>query len=150
MLWYEGIEITSQVHCTEVVARLLKNNEFDYSLGACSKRLGLSKSNAVDEYIKQHNLFTITQKPGKKEKDKKPHFDKVPFNIISQYGEQDGKITYALGMHQIAEITKINADTPTGKSYQTFSELYEREKKLTKVCFAMELAGIKIDKEFCE
>lgn len=136
MLAKEGITIKGVIHCTEALARVQKNNHFKYSLDACAKRIKESKDTAVDEYINKHKLFTDIKIPGKKKSKRNKHFDRVPFSVISPYGEQDAVLTRKLGMHQEADFA--------GKCSKSWG-VAENEKKLTPVCARIEQRGIKID-----
>lgn len=142
----EGAEIAGRVHCTEAVARILYNKHFDYTLAACAKRIGLEKSKAVDEYIKKHKLYTKYENEQGKEI-KKPHFDRVPFHIITEYGLKDGEITYQLGLSQLEELAKIDAHA--SRESPSLNALYENETALTKTCFEMERVGCLVDLDYC-
>ncbi len=149
MLANEGASIAGKLHCTEVNARLIYNAHMTYGLDACVKRdLGLAKSTAVDDYIAEHKLFDVIQKPHKKQKEKVPHYDKVPFPIISEYGETDGRITYKLFMWQLARLQTLYDTTPT--RIKSLRGVYENEQELVRVCAGMETAGIKINRPYCE
>ena len=143
MLLREGLEVAGQVHDTEVCARLIESNHLSYTLDLCAKRIGLKKSKIVDDYIDKHKLYTMYIPPGKKTKKKDKHFDKVPFHIISEYGEQDGRITHQLGLWQQAKLAQIDIETPI--AYKRRSDVHANDMRLTKVCFDMERAGLQID-----
>lgn len=146
MLAKEGLAIQGRIHCTEAQARLLYNRHFDYTLSACAKRIGLEKSNAVDEYISKNKLYTKFKDETTGKEVKQPHFDQVPFNIITEYGMTDGEITLKLGLHQLSDLQSIVGTTPSTKPPLT--AVYNNETKLTKTCFKMEYHGIKIDRDY--
>lgn len=148
MLAAEGLSVHGTIHDTEVMARLVRNDHMSYSLASCAERIGLKKSDAVDDYIAEHKLFTWKETPGKKKRVKVPHFQKVPYDIIAPYGEQDARITFALGMYQRQMITEKSNSTPgiEGQLLHT----YANECELTKTCFRMEQVGIQIDRNYCE
>lgn len=137
----EGIFLRNNfIHDTEVVARLLRSDYESYSLDECTKRIGFEKSNAVEEYIKKHKLWEWNPlQPGKKKRTQKKFFDRVPPDVIVPYGEQDAKITFELGMHQLQQITS-----------EKEKRLYENETLLTRTCFEMEQRGIRINIGYCE
>lgn len=146
MLAREGVELAGRIYDTEVMGRLLYNRHMKYSLDSLVKEIGMEKSGEVEEYIAKHKLFTWVESPGKEKKSKWPHYDKVPFAIMSRYGEQDGSITLALGHHQRRELTKWAEIIPGRK----LESLIQTEADLVKTCFAMEETGIRIDKGYCE
>jgi len=138
MLAHQGIHIKGQVHDTLAVARMIKNNHMSYSLDSCAKRdLGIEKDDSVEEYIKKQKLWEWVAIPGKKKRDKIKYYQHVPLRIMQKYGESDGRIVYDLGKHQLQKIKELRLEC-----------LYESECNLTKTCFAMEWAGIKIDAPF--
>ncbi len=143
MLATRDLKIAGKIHDTEVVSRLLKNTRTSGKLADCASEIGLRKDDKVEEYIKKHRLFSWITTPGKKKRAKKPHYDKVPFEIISRYGEIDGEITLKLGLWQIEQ---IEAQT---KQIANFRSLYERECLVTKLLFEMERDGMRVDPDFC-
>lgn len=147
----EGIEIVGEVHCTEAQERVVYNAHFGnkpYSLHSCAQRIGLVKDDAVEEYIKKHKLFELEKIPGKKLPIKKKHFHRVPFEIIHPYGEQDAIVTLKLGIHQLEKILEKSRAQAEGKPQVV--RVHENEKKLTKTCYKIEKAGVKIDLEYCK
>lgn len=139
MLAREGLEVLGQVHCTEALGRVERNDEFAYGLEASAKRIGLEKSNAVMEYIKKNKLYGS---------EKKPLFNKVPFNIIVPYGEQDAKITRLVALHQREVFDAIERSTPI--NLPRISRIVENEKRFTQTCFKIEQAGVCVDIPYCE
>ncbi len=137
MLAREGVRVAGKVHCTEALGRVERNDEFQYGLDASAKRIGLEKSDTVEQYIKKHKLVENGNKL----------FYKVPFNIIVPYGEQDAKVTLALGQHQRKVFDEIDNGTPEG--LPKITQIVENEKRFTKTCFKIEQIGIKIDTEYC-
>lgn len=75
----EGCQLNGPIWDTMLVARMLYNKEFSYSLDNCLKRMGLAKNDVVAEYVKEHKLYTNVEVVGKKTKEKLLHYDKVPF-----------------------------------------------------------------------
>jgi DNA polymerase I-like protein with 3'-5' exonuclease and polymerase domains len=142
-LWRAGIDRFTRFHCTQSIGRVVRNDLFSYKLAALVRPLGIEKSEAVDEYIAKHKLFT-TEIDLKGKKVKIPHYDQVPFPIISEYGMQDARITYALGKHQQGRLKELSATVPPGKA--TPLELAENEIELTRTCFHMERQGVRIDR----
>jgi len=134
----EGVEITGTVHDTMVMARLLHNDHMNYSLAMCGERIGFTKSDAVEEYIKKHKLYEWETKEGKKNRTKKKFFSKVPAKIMVPYGERDAYVTYQLGEYQRKEI----------EANPRLTRLHEIECETTPVVFDMERAGVRVDKEY--
>lgn len=149
-LWKEGIRFEGcDIHDTEVVGRLVRNDHLKYSLDEQAKReLGAAKDDAVMEYLKKHKCFTSTIVPGKDTVYKAFHFDQVPFDIISKYGCKDTRLTYDLGMKQLEQITALHVEA--GEQPYTMNNVYVMEKALTHACFEMERVGIRIDRRYCE
>jgi DNA polymerase I-like protein with 3'-5' exonuclease and polymerase domains len=138
-----------KIHDTEVMARLLKNDELEYSLHRCAERIGLAKSGAVDECIKSHKLWEwLPLQEGKKKREKKLYFNKVPPEIIIPYGEQDGLVTFQLGNYQLEKIDEWKKSLPAG--LRDPQRIYENESSLTRVCSFIEARGIRIDRQYCE
>jgi len=150
MLAKEGVVVRGKVYDTEVLGRLLYNRNIKYDLRTMVKAIGLEKSGEVDDYIATNKLFTWVKSPGKDKRAKWPHFDRVPFAIISRYGEKDGEITWKLGEYQRQELSKLSATLTTSRLSQSLLSLVETEALLTKTCFAMEQKGIRIDRGYCQ
>jgi len=133
----EGLELKGRVHCTYAMARILKNNHRSYTLDACARRMhgyDIGKLE-VDEYITKNKLYDIVQLPGKLKKQKNKHYYKVPFKLMAEYGERDGKLVRDLGIYQVNSFRKEKMSR----------RLIENEIALTKVCFDMEQRGIRLD-----
>ena len=81
---------------------------------------------------------TTYQIPGKLKKQKDKHYHKVPFRMMAEYGERDGKLVRDLGIYQ-EEMFKKEEISP---------KLIENEIALTKVIFEMEWRGIQLDLQY--
>lgn len=150
MLAEAGLFLSGRIHCTQAMARLVENNETSYSLDACVKRAKLygedeGKSDAVSEYIKQHKLFAREKVPGKNKRIKKLFFDRVPLEIISEYGSRDARVTYDLGGYQKRVLSEFASKLPG----QLPALAYDIERDLTKTLFSVERRGLRIDQDFC-
>lgn len=148
MLAKEGLHISGPVHCTEALGRVERNDEMKYGLDATAKRIGLEKSDIVEEHITKHKLWEWENVLGKKKRNKKKFFARVPFNVIVPYGEQDAKITRLVALHQRKVFHEIDASTAEG--LPKISRVVENEKQFTKTCFKIEQKGIRIDSLYCE
>lgn len=147
MLETRDLHLNGIIHDTKVGARLLYNDHMSYSLASCAERIGLRKSDAVDKYIQEHGLWDWVEIPGKRTRDKALYFNQVPFDIISDYGQQDARITFDLGFHQLNEFKKVEADRP--QNVPAGVELLDNERKLLGIVYAMERTGVHVDKEYC-
>lgn len=147
MLAQNGCHLVGRIHCTKVAARLEYNEHMKYSLDACAGRIGYKKDDTVEKYIDEHKLWEWQTVPGKKQRKKNKFFDRVPFDIISAYGERDAEITYRLGRHQETTVQELDAGAP--KSLPTLRSLLENEQRLTAVVCRMERVGLQIDREYC-
>lgn len=152
MLWQDGIEVTCDIHDTEVSARLLWNIHMTYSLDDCAQReLGRSKDDLVKKWCDDNTAWKWEVTPGKKARSKNYQFWKVPFDIISKYACLDARLTYDLAIKHIKDMAEIDADlTAKYPLKKSLLSLFEMEKQLTKVCFRMENRGIRIDRKYCE
>lgn len=146
MLSKEYVELAGTVVCTHAVERVLRNNHFGgeaYSLAACSKRRGWEKDSGVEQYISRNGLYTKMEVPGKKKIVLKPHFDKVPFEIMTTYALKDGDLHLKLGQSQKEALQLLENDLPRG--FPSYGLIARNEVKLTKTCFHMERTGILLD-----
>ena len=145
----QGIEFPCDIHCTQIMARLLRNDHMSYSLDNCVDReLGLRKDDKVLEYITERKLYTWGRIPGKDKPEKLLHFNLVPFHIIKPYAEKDAELCLALGLKQESDFEAIYQDSLTS-GYRSLSALKDNEMKLTKVCFEMEKEGFLVDLAYC-
>ncbi len=148
MLAREGLAIQGVIHCTLAQARVLENDHMSYGLDACAKRIGIEKSDAVEKWINEQKAYTWVTPPGSKKKIKKPDYTRVPWEIITAYGEQDARVTRSLGQHQELQIRAI--DQGSAVNAPKLSAVMRNEQRLTPTLFRMEQIGIKIDRDYCE
>lgn len=148
MLATVGCRINGPVWDTRVHARIEYNDHMDYSLDACAKRIGLSKDDAVMKYITENKLWEWEEIPGKKVRKKKLFFDKVPFELITEYGCKDARITYDLGLHQERTIGDSSVEAHE-KNLPCVSALAAAERDLTRTISRMESVGLLIDRNYC-
>ncbi len=140
-------DIKSKIHDVLVVDRLLYNDTpATPNLSRVAKRYGYEKSNAVDEYIKQHGLWKWVAIPGKKSRAKEKYFAKVPINVIQPYAENDARITLKIAANQLLDLKKLPYKNP--KKVKIPPE--EVEAKLVHVLWRMEREGVLIDKNYVE
>lgn len=147
-LFREGIEVRGDCIDVLVLARLIHNDHFEYSLAACAEREGLKKDDAVEDYISKEGLWEWEIIPGKKQRGKNKFFNKVPPDIIVPYGKKDAAITYSLGKVYLARLSLLSVQTP--KHLPNINAVLRNEIELTKVCFEMEKVGVQIDRGYCE
>lgn len=134
----ENLPLIGKVYCTWTGSRILYNEHMTYSLSECAKRIGLEKSDAVEEFISKHKLYEWHKIPGKQKRDKKKFFLKVPLPIISDYAEKDARVTYELGFHVLNSISSPE------------QEVLENEATFTRTAYNIEKTGIKIDRPYVE
>lgn len=147
ILGVEGLVLEGTIHCTKAIARVVFNaSAHRYSLASLLEEIGDKKLDVVANYIKEHKLVTKTDVPGKNKQDEKPHYDRVPFEIIVPYGEQDALGTFNLGEHQI---NKINEVSDLGAE-RSVLRVMENERRLQKTIYRMKHRGLLIDKKYCE
>lgn len=149
MLAREGLWLAGKIHCTEVVARLLRSDFMKYNLASCVERMGvelkipnIAKDDAVAAYVKKHKLWREVIVEGKDKPIEEHHYHKVPFKLIAPYGETDGVVTRQLGMYQLKKIEGMAAVNTQ------FWSLVEEERKLTKTALKMARAGLPYDPNY--
>lgn len=145
---FMNCEFKARIVCTEATARLINNTLPNYKLASLGKLIGHEKDDSVEKYISKHKLYTNVD-VGKKKPRQDKHYNLVPFDIISNYGMQDGIVTLHLGKHienRILDLSKqfIEMGLPDIK------QVFNQEIALTKVLYRMEKKGVKIDVEYCK
>jgi DNA polymerase-1 len=142
MLRVEGLEVAGTVHCTMSIGRVERNDRFQYGLDALAKLIGEEKDDRVKAYIAENDLYeVIVDEEGGKVK--KPRYDRVPLDLMREYGEQDARVTWKIGQAQVCKIEQLRGQSkyPEKTPYQVMLQ----ERKLTKAFFDMETVGIKVD-----
>jgi DNA polymerase-1 len=147
MLSREKLSIQGTICDTSVAARLECNTHLAYSLEACAARNSLSKDDTVKAWISKNKAYTWELLPGKKKRIQKPHYDRVPFPIISTYGKKDARVTFDLGMRLLLQIAEMDSALPPG--VPKLASVLANERELTGVVFEMEKTGVLIDKDYC-
>lgn len=149
MLAKEGIVFNCEIHCTQAIARVERNDHLTYDLSSCAKRIGEEKLEVVEEYIKEHDLWKWeAEMGGKKTRTKLKFFNKVPLKIMQPYAERDALITYKLGTHQEKEIQELTNQS-NNTAVRPLTNVLTMERKLTKTCFNMEKRGVLVDRDYC-
>jgi len=151
----EGLDLTAPrftIHCTMAIGRVEFNEHIKYSLDfLAQKYLGANKSDEVKEYCQKNHLWEWEILPGKKKKNKKFFFNKVPLDVIRPYAELDARLTYNLGMNQLKSIEDQSITMEKLlKAPKTQRDIMHQERLLTKVLFEMERTGIKLNREFTQ
>jgi len=140
MLLKEGINIKGRLYCTQIGGRILHNDyghEKLYGLNTSLKRhFGIEKSDLAMNYLKENNVYTPVDVPGKKAKHKNYHFDRIPLETVAPYAEEDAKQHLMLGVD-------IEKQMP-----ESSREVVENDMKLIKAAAWMEHRGIKVDAEY--
>lgn len=144
----EGVTFTGEIHCTEAIARVLKNDLLTYTLKACAERIGLAKDDGVEDYVSREHLWEWEQEPGKTTRHKRKFFDRVPVDLIVPYGKQDALVTFALGEHQEEALMALAAEMPA--KLPPITKVVDNERRLTTTLFHVEHSGVLIDRGYCE
>jgi len=151
MLAREGLRLAGTIHCTEAMARLINSNFKNYSFGECLKRMALElghptpqKDDIAKKYVQKHKLFTNVRVRGKEKPIKEVYYHKIPFDIITTYGLQDGKAELALGNQQRLWLGGMV------QQIQKAGDCITEERKLTKTLFQMDTTGMGIDVPYVE
>jgi DNA polymerase I-like protein with 3'-5' exonuclease and polymerase domains len=146
-LYKMGFEdIAGLIYDGKTGARIEFNDHMQYSLAACAERVGLSKSNEVDRFIVEKDLFRRVEVPGKDTIQRIPMYDKVPLDIISRYALQDAAVTFDLVKQQLNNI-KIK-DECRPENVPSILDLLKNESRLLKTVFNMERTGLRIDEAY--
>lgn len=145
-----GLSLAGHVHCTKAIGRVVFNDYRDYSLEAQGAMIGCPKSPVVEEYVAKHKLYTDVKVEHRIQRVREMHYEKVPFEIMSSYGEQDGRVVYALGVHQERRLAELDDEQPEVlKSGRSLANVLANEKRLQKTIFRMKQVGVRIDKDYC-
>lgn len=144
-----GVEIRGRVYCTMAMERLVDSVSSGrvWSLGHIAKKYGMFKDKSVEEFIKEHKLYTKISVPGKKKEEVRMHFDKVPFRIIAPYGETDARIAHTIAARQREKMIEIDLASPG--DWPRLDNIYRNEMKLLRTVYDMEKIGVKVDRDFC-
>jgi DNA polymerase I-like protein with 3'-5' exonuclease and polymerase domains len=140
-----GIEIKGVVHCTKAIRRVDYNHYFDHgSLSDSVKEIGGTKDDGVMNYIKEHKLKTVVDDV------EYLHFDKVPLSVMVPYAEMDALLCYKLGVFQLDNIAKQDADQAQIAPRRSVRNVLDNERRLTKTIYAMEQRGVRVDIDYCK
>lgn len=150
ILAVEGVTLAGTIHCTKAIGRVVLNDRMDYSLEAQGVLIGVNKSDEVAEYVKDHKLYTDVKEAHHKQKERYMHYEKVPFELMARYGEQDGRVVYALGEWQENKLREMDEAEPAlVQAGRTLSNVLDNERRLQKTVFKMKHVGVRIDKDYC-
>lgn len=138
----EGAHLNGEIYDVLLMDRLRYNRHFAYSLDACLKRMGLAKNDQVSLWIKDNKAYTTYAVEGKKTKEKDLHYDRVPFDIMVQYGFDDVEDTLKLYEDQCKYFEH--------EDNREQIDLVHSNIELVKTVFAMEKKGIQLDLPYCK
>lgn len=144
----EGIEVKSQIVDIWTLSRLNYNDHFTYSLSDIGKRLGYPKSNVVEEYITEHKLWEWVDLTSLNKRYKDKRYNEVPFEIVKEYGERDGRVTYECYKKLKEAIDFKDRSTPS--NLPKLQAVVSNEAELSKTLFEMEHTGVKVDISYCK
>lgn len=146
MLSLLGLVVAGEVHDLQAYERILDSNLFGrvFSLAATALRYGLTKDGSVDAYIGGHKLFTDVSLPGKKQKVRLLHYDRVPKEIMLPYAGNDARITFDICMAQNKRVAEASLD-----KIPELTKIVQNERKLTRTVFEMEQVGIQVNLDYC-
>lgn len=149
ILLADDLEVAGAYHCTKVIERVRYNEFNSYSLEECGERIKVPKDMKVAKYIKEKNLYSY--KYVNEKRIKQPRYDLVPFEMISNYGMKDARVTFDLGVYQLEKI-KARAQIQSSKQNldKTIVSCMENEVTLQKTLLKMQVNGARVDKDFCQ
>ena len=148
MLAREGIFIEGKIYDLKFLDRIHNNQHLKYSLDEISKRWGSEKLDIAKKYVEENNLAETIDYPELNKKITKLHYELVPFDIMSKYGEQDGGATLEVG-EKVFTAVKTEDDLCTDTRPRQM-QVVENEARLVHTLFNMEHIGIKMDRSYCE
>lgn len=146
-----GVYFAGDVHCTKAIARVVNNLEEELGLDALGEKyLKVGKIDVIS-YLKEHSLFMRLRKFQSDYYEDILQFDRLPLEMLVEYGKKDTRLCYDLGKWQLKQIWDIDARIFNSSSrHQRLDDVYKNEMALTKVCFEMERVGVKIDIPYTE
>ena len=104
-----NVRFRAKIFCTKAHGRLVHNQLQNYKLETLGAAIGIEKDNALEKYISKHKLYTLVD-VGKKKPRKDKHYDLVPWEIITEYGFQDGRVCFELGRYEEARLQEIDKE----------------------------------------
>ena len=138
LLCKEGVEIDADICDILILDKLIHNCYAEYSLKAVALRWGEAKSDEVENYIKENDVYEM--RDGKKH----PRFDLVPNKILQEYAEKDAFITLKIAEKQLARVAGLDDEYQDSK----LSPVVALEGLVTKACFKIEQTGMKVDIDY--
>jgi DNA polymerase I-like protein with 3'-5' exonuclease and polymerase domains len=99
----------ARIHDVYIIERLLRNDQLSYSLKNVARKYGYAKSDGVERYIKENDLYQIRKYDGRV-MEKVPEYHKVPEEIIMPYAGQDAWLHLQIGLRQVAELKKLDSE----------------------------------------
>lgn len=145
MLFRHGIHLAGKVYDLAVLDRLHFNQHPSYRLSDISKRHGggEEKLDIVMKYIEENPELcqSVMVCPLTGRETNKLHFERVPFDIMSTYACQDGRVTLIAGHKLTTELYKRDPATVN---------IADTECKLTRTLFYMERRGVQLDMDYCK
>ena len=147
ILAQENCEIVGEVFCTKALGRVENNSHMDYDLDSSLKRIGFQKTFDAKGYCDEHELWTWAELPGRKNRKKLYHFDRIPYDLITSYGVGDGAGTFSLGSRLELSIDEQTLKTPS--DVPGLQLVRDTEVRLTRTVFGLEKVGVRIDRGYC-
>jgi DNA polymerase I len=144
----EGIELNGPIFDLNMLDRVHRNQHMSYKLKDIAKRWGFEKLDIVEEWADKNRDLMVSDHicaiSGKEYTLK--DYSKVPFSIISEYGEFDGKATFGSSQKVLQALKSEDSMMPGSKTL----DLVSTESKLTRTLFDMEKLGVQIDVPYCK
>ncbi len=140
MVYHEGVnDFNCQLHDNMVLARLIDNDRFTYSMESLAPWVGREKTD-LDPWAKENGYWD-------KENDC-PKFTEIPLDVIQPYGEMDAIITLELGLFCLQKIRQMDGDLAPGEPL--LRDVANLESETTKALFHMERRGVLTDARYIE
>lgn len=137
----EGVRIAGDIWDTLLVERILYNRHMSYSLDNSLKRIGHAKNDQVKKWLDEKRCYTLVDVEGRDKPDKNYHYNKVPLELMVDYGLDDTIDNLKLYEHQLNLLQTVAKDQ---------MKLVKSNMRLVKAVFEMEVQGIKVDSDYIE
>lgn len=133
----ENLRPKGPLFCTQATGRLIWSDLPSYSLASLAPKVGCTKDTRVDEYIRTHHLYETLEVPGKQTTEKRVFYQKVPLEIMYEYGKTDARIVLKLRSYYLEKINE-----------RGLRAVFENESKLVSTVSRMVERGVLVDKSF--
>lgn len=149
-----AIDIIGKIHCTKAIARVTNSLEEKLSLDDLGAKYFQTPKIDVKTYIEEHKLYTLVYRYGRENEEgydpeKWLHFDRLPLDMLVDYGVLDTVLCLKLCIYQLKELERMQNEFYVGSTASIWA-VYENECELAKTFFEMERVGVQLDIPYCK